>query len=558
MDIYESFRGKSIFFTGVTGFVGKVFLWKLIKEFPDLDNVVVLIRTKKGQKPLDRFAKEVMSSPCWEPLIKELGDAEFKRRTSKIVAVSGDVMLDRLGMSEADYEMIAAKVHFIVHMAATVNFDERLDISTKMNVLGAVRMLALAQRSPKLQAFVHVSTCYVNYQRHGRQVVRETIYPLPFDAEDMCKFILAQDPAVIPLASERMMKQYGFPNTYTFTKSMAEQILERRKGNVPLAILRPAIIGCSLREPMPGWVDALTAAGGLYLTGGLGILRELYCNPSNISDLIPVDYVVNTAIKLLHRVHTCNAALKDGLKAPTQSGLPSAPSATAVAVGGKASALPAIAAASAASQSATTTGSSTLNNGISSAGSGDSDGNAPLPLVYHSSTSSSLNVMRWETASVAVHQYWNANPHPKAIGPCDVALIDNYYRYRLRVLTHRTIPIAVMKLAASMPVVGSPSKKKLVERLERAVWRSQDLQRQFNPFMNNQWCFDSTNTMSLDEFVKPEQAKAFACDPYDINWHAYTIAYSYGMMKYIMKSADGRSQPLMPESGTDIFLKSTL
>ena len=103
MDIYESYRGKTIFFTGVTGFVGKVFLWKLVKEFPDMESIIVLIRTKKGQTPQERFQKEVMSSPCWEPLIKELGDVEFKRRTAKVIAVSGDIVLERLGLSDADY-----------------------------------------------------------------------------------------------------------------------------------------------------------------------------------------------------------------------------------------------------------------------------------------------------------------------------------------------------------------------------------------------------------------------------------------------------------------------
>ena len=551
MDIYESYRGKTIFFTGVTGFVGKVFLWKLVKEFPDMESIIVLIRTKKGQTPQERFQKEVMSSPCWEPLIKELGDVEFKRRTAKVIAVSGDMMLDRLGLTDAAYEMVTSKVHFIVHMAATVNFDERLDISTKMNVLGPMRVLALAQRSPNLQAFVHMSTCYVNYQRHGRQVVRETIYPLPFDAEDMSKFILAQDPAVIPIASERMLKQYGFPNTYTFTKAMAEQIMERRKGNLPVAIVRPAIIGCALREPIPGWVDALTAAGGIYLTSGLGILRELHCGGANISDIIPVDYVVNTTVKIIHRIFAYSTALKESIKAPPQSTIAS-PAAAAVAVGGKGGAVPAITSASSLVVSTTVPSSTTVISGS------DGDGSSPMAFVYHASTSSSLNVMRWETAAAAVQQYWNAHPHPKAIGPCDTSLIDNYYHYKFRVLTRRTIPIAAMKLAATMPIIGSPSKKKLVERLERAVWRSQDLQRQFSPFINNQWLFDSTNALALDEYLKVEHVKRFACDPYDINWHAYTIAYSYGMMKYIMKSADGRSQPLMPESGSEMFIKSTL
>ncbi len=38
----------------------------------------------------------------------------------------------------------------------------------------------------------------------------------------------------------------AYPNTYTFTKAMAEKLLEKRRGNVPLCLVRPSIIGASL------------------------------------------------------------------------------------------------------------------------------------------------------------------------------------------------------------------------------------------------------------------------------------------------------------------------
>lgn len=555
-DIYKNFSGKTVFFSGVTGFVGKVFLWKLLKEFPDLEGAICLIRTKKGQNPQQRLKESVLSSPCFEPLKKQIGEEEWNRRASKVIAVSGDMMEDRLGLSDADYSMVAAKTHFIVHMAATVNFDERLDVSVKMNVLGSMRMMSLAHKAPKLEAYVHMSTCYVNYQRNHRQVVRETVYPLPFDAEEMCKFILAQDPKVMQLVTNRLFAQYGFPNTYTLTKSMAEQVLERRKGSLPLTIIRPAIVGCAWREPMPGWVDALTAAGGIFLTAGLGIMRELHCKGSNVADLVPVDYVVNSTIKLLHRTGTFYQARKNDklLRAPVTT---SSGSGVAVPVkGGRGSGVVLASPALAGKTAAPAATSAAVNDSSST---GTMDAVSPtLPFVYQASTSSSLNLMRWETAAVAVHDYWNAHPHPSRVSKCDMTLVDNYLAYRFRFITRRVIPVAAMKVAVSVPFLASPSQKKLVTRLERAVFRSADLQRQFAPFMNNEWCFDASNTNSLDESLLPEHQKAFSCDVYDINWHAYTIAYSYGMIKYIMKTNDGRSAPLLPPSGSEEFIKASL
>jgi hypothetical protein len=77
----------------------------------------------------------------------------------------------------------------------------------------------------------------------------------------------------------------NFPNTYTFTKRMAEHILYQMNAKrIPISIVRPSIIGASLEEPFPGWTDSITLAGGIYLVGGLGILRELPGDQNMIGD----------------------------------------------------------------------------------------------------------------------------------------------------------------------------------------------------------------------------------------------------------------------------------
>jgi fatty acyl-CoA reductase len=40
------------------------------------------------------------------------------------------------------------------------------------------------------------------------------------------------------------------PNTYTFTKSLAESLLFKHSYDLPIAVFRPSIVGASLREPM--------------------------------------------------------------------------------------------------------------------------------------------------------------------------------------------------------------------------------------------------------------------------------------------------------------------
>jgi len=57
--------------------------------------------------------------------------------------------------------------------------------------------------------------------------------------------------------------------------------------------MRPSIIGASLEEPVPGWTDSITLAGGIFLIAGLGILRELPGDKNMIGDVVPVDVVAN-------------------------------------------------------------------------------------------------------------------------------------------------------------------------------------------------------------------------------------------------------------------------
>lgn len=81
-----------------------------------------------------------------------------------------------------------------------------------------------------------------------------------------------------------------FPNTYTFTKNIGEKLLKKHRGGVPLVIIRPSIIGAAMIEPFPGWVDSISAGTAVYLTGSIGLLRDLQCNPNFIGDQVPVDY----------------------------------------------------------------------------------------------------------------------------------------------------------------------------------------------------------------------------------------------------------------------------
>jgi fatty acyl-CoA reductase len=89
-----------------------------------------------------------------------------------------------------------------------------------------------------------------------------------------------------------------FPNTYTFTKNLAENLVnqEFKKGGLPTAIVRPGIVSTSLREPFCGWFDSITSIMGGFVSVVSGLARHSLANPNITTDYIPVDIVANTCI----------------------------------------------------------------------------------------------------------------------------------------------------------------------------------------------------------------------------------------------------------------------
>ena len=60
--VIQFFEGQNIFVTGATGFLGKVLLEKLLRACPDVGNIFVLLRPKKGKEPTERV-KNIVNLP---------------------------------------------------------------------------------------------------------------------------------------------------------------------------------------------------------------------------------------------------------------------------------------------------------------------------------------------------------------------------------------------------------------------------------------------------------------------------------------------------------------
>ena len=59
--IAKFYSGRSVFITGGLGFIGKQIVEKLLRSCPEVDNVYLLVRQKKGQSVEQRLKKTLQS-----------------------------------------------------------------------------------------------------------------------------------------------------------------------------------------------------------------------------------------------------------------------------------------------------------------------------------------------------------------------------------------------------------------------------------------------------------------------------------------------------------------
>ena len=202
----------------------------------------------------------------------------------------GDITRPGLGLEPRARSRVAAEVTHVIHCAASVEFTLPLAQAFAVNTQGALHALEIARACPHLESYVGVSTAYVtpHPDPYGRCIhrVEEVLAPLPRDPDSLYLSLCAGSED-----EQRLLAETGHPNTYTFTKCLAEHLTVRRAGDLPVTIVRPSIVSACRTHPVPGWIDSAAAFAAFVAMIGAGKLRVLAGDPNTQLDVIPCDAV---------------------------------------------------------------------------------------------------------------------------------------------------------------------------------------------------------------------------------------------------------------------------
>ncbi|CAH1397837.1 unnamed protein product [Nezara viridula] len=286
--IREWMNNKTILITGGAGFLGKVLTEKLLRTCPGVKRIYLIIRSKRGKTPQERW-NEIAKDALFETVLADTPDI----MDQKVTVLDGDMSLINLGLSQEIIEELKNTVNIIFHSAATVRFNDPLHKAFLSNTRGTLEMCKLASETKNLEVFVHVSTAYCNHHLM-ETCFEEKIYEPCQDWRTILKLIETENPVVMNTISYKIIQDH--PNTYTFSKSLSEKIVEEYSCKFSTVIARPGVVVGIFKDLILGWTDNVNGVLGISTALTKGVMRVIKGNEECCLDYIPADFVINALI----------------------------------------------------------------------------------------------------------------------------------------------------------------------------------------------------------------------------------------------------------------------
>lgn len=353
--VRQTYKDKRVLITGSTGFLAKVVVSMILRYHPDIEQLYLLIRPRRDATAQERFLTELVDCDAFKPLHDIYGAALSGFLQEKVTVLPGDITDRYLGLPHDEAQALSSVLDLFINSAGLTNFNPNLENALRINTLSEHNILEFLELGGLRCALMHVSTCFVagntqvptpevlpapriypayeelkaefdvdreiedcfrliDYAQHlakdqeqesmFAQTARERLKKLNLSPEDQQAFSKEVDKArrewikrYLSQQGRKRAAHWGWPNIYTYTKSMGERLLSKQRGRVNFAIVRPAIIESGEHFPVPGWNE------GINTTAPLTYLRykghRYYPTREGVSlDIIPVDYVSSAMLSI--------------------------------------------------------------------------------------------------------------------------------------------------------------------------------------------------------------------------------------------------------------------
>lgn len=141
-----------------------------------------------------------------------------------------------LGLSGETMARVCQDTAIVFHCAATLRLEANLKDAIDMNTAGTKRVLEVCRKMSKIEVIVHMSTafCYCD-----QEVLLEKVYDCPHHPEDLMRCAEWMDAKMLTDITAKLLHPH--PNTYTYSKRLAEILVQKEYPRLPVCIARPSI-----------------------------------------------------------------------------------------------------------------------------------------------------------------------------------------------------------------------------------------------------------------------------------------------------------------------------
>lgn len=155
----------------------------------------------------------------------------------KIVPVFGDITQNDCGLNEEQLRRVIEETELVFHMAASLKLEATLKPNILMNLTGTKHVIEMCKRMKNLQLMVHLSTAFCTADETN--MLEERVYDWKDDPYELMRCAEWMDEKAMEGLQNKLLDPH--PNTYTYTKRLAELLMRSEFGSIPACIVRPSI-----------------------------------------------------------------------------------------------------------------------------------------------------------------------------------------------------------------------------------------------------------------------------------------------------------------------------